>query len=367
VVRASPENSLEVFKDYGRSLFLTAFNVLCGVYIAIMIIYLPLRQVLGDRFWLLAYFNNAVAYCFTPLLLILPLGLVMRRWWVIIPTVILAIIAIIWVGPYFAPKRLAAASGPTLKVVTMNVGIPNPDLSAIKNWLLESNADVVVLQQVNTFQVRTGQLSGSSIRYPFQHGVFFSDVPWGNFILSRYPIRKIDKLDIERGPSIAMQQRYEIEVNDQRVAVYNVNFAYPITPDGLPRIRIPIEMTLVQDALRYDPVMRDSQIREFLNLIQGETLPYIVAGDFNMSDQTRIYSDIAKQMRDTFREGGVGLGATWALVPGDGFMARLTSPLFRIDYIWHGDGLRPVDVGQGPRGLGSDHLPVYAVFELSTP
>lgn len=44
--------------------------------------------------------------------------------------------------------------------------------------------------------------------------------------------------------------------------------------------------------------------------------------------------------------------------------ARMTSPLLRVDYIWHSDGLRTVDVGTGPRGLGSDHLPVYAVLEL---
>jgi vancomycin resistance protein VanJ len=365
VVRASPESSTDVFKEFGRSLFLTSFTVISRVYLAAMLVYLPLRYGLGDRFWLLAFINNFAIYFFLPLLIILPLGLALRRRWVIIWSVLLTVIAVVWVGPYFIPKRPAPPAGPTLGVVTLDVDLSNLDLTGVKNWMLETNADVILLQRVNTFLIRKGQLSGSSIRYPFQHGVFFSDVPWGNFILSRYPIRKIDKLEIERGPSIGMQQRYEIDVNGQIIAVYNVNFAYPITPDGLPRIRIPGNSPLLQAILTYDPVMRDNQIREFLSLLQNETQPYLVAGDFNMSDQTQIYGDIARQMRDSFREAGFGLGATWPLTPGDGLIARLTSPLFRVDYIWHGGGLRTVNVGQGPRGLGSDHLPVYATLELT--
>jgi vancomycin resistance protein VanJ len=367
VVRASPESSVELFKDYGRSLFLTVVTLVSSLYLAAMIIYLPLYFVIKDRFWLLAFINNGFIYTFLPLLVILPLGVVMRRRWVIIPGVIIAIIAIVRVAPYFTPKFSAPPSGPTLSIITLDVDVNNPDLDAIKNWILESSADVIVLQRVNTFFIRTGQLSGSSIRYPFQHGVFFSDVPWGNFILSRYPIRKIDKLNIDRGSSIAMQQRYEIDVNGQIVAVYNVNFAYPTTPDGLPRIRVPGNIQFLETMMRYDPVMRDSQIRAFLDLIQNEKQPFVVAGDFNMGDQTQIYGEIARQMRDSFREVGFGLGATWAVSGGDGLFARLTSPLFRVDYMWHGDGLRTVSISRGPRNLGSDHLPLDATFELIAP
>ena len=367
MVRVSREGPTEVFKEYGRSLFLTFFTVLSRVHIAIMIVYLPLSFLLGDRFWLLAFINNYRIYLFLPLVLIIPFGLVMRRIWIIIPSVILAIIGIILVAPYFIPKSLAPAAGPMLSVVTFDVSAANTDLSAIKDWLLQTNADVILLQEVNTFQIRKGQLSGSSKRFPFQHGVFFSDVPWGNFILSRYPIRKIDKLDIERGASIAMQQRYEIDVNGQIVAVYNTNFAYPLIPGGLPRFRIPLAIPVVQAALLYDPGMRDSQIRAFLNIFQYETRPFVVAGNFNMSDQTRLYGEVARTMRDSFREGALGLGATWPLTPGNSLMARLTSPLFRVDYIWHSDSLRTVSADRGPRGLGSDHLPVYATFELGNP
>lgn len=366
MVRVSPENSIETLKDYGYSLFLTTFNFVSGFYLLIMLPYLLLHFALGDRFWFLAFFNNGIIYAFLPLIVIFPISVAMRRLWVIIPSAILAVIAVIWVAPYFTPKRPAPATGTTLSVVSFDVGLNNFDLSGVKNWMLEAGADVVLLQQVNVFHIRTGQLSGSSIRYPFQHGAFFSDIPWGNFILSRYPIRKIDKLDIERGTSAAMGQRYEIEVNSHLVAVYNVHFAYPITPDRQPRIRVPGNIEALITLLQYDPTLRDSQIRSFLAHLQNETRAYVVAGDFNMNDQTQIYDEVARQMRDSFLEAGFGLGTTWPLVPGDGLFARLISPLFRIDYIWHGDGLRTVNAALGPRGLGSDHLPVIATFELAT-
>src|SRR5262249_2022059 len=157
------------------------FTVLSIIHLASMIVYLPLSFLLGDRFWLLAFINNYRLYLFLPLVLIIPFGLVMRRIWIIVPSVILAIIGIILVAPYFIPKSLAPAVGPTLRVVTLDVSATNTDLSAIKDWLLQTDADVILLQEVNTFQIRKGQLSGSSIRFPFQHGVFFSDLPWGNF------------------------------------------------------------------------------------------------------------------------------------------------------------------------------------------
>ncbi len=367
MVRASPESSTEVFEEFGRTLFLSLFTVISRVYLTFMIIYLPLRWVLRDRFWLIAFINNYGAYLFLPLLIILPIGLVLRRRWVVILSAILVVIGVIWGVPYFVPKRVLAATGPTLSVVSFDVGLTNADLTGVKDWLLETDADVILLQGVNKFQIRKGQLSGSSIRYPFQQGVFFSndDIPWGNFILSRYPISKIDKLDIKNTSALAMHQRYEIDVNGQIVAVYNARFDYPLTPGGVPRIVLLISTPLAEALVRYDPAGRDNQIREFLSQVENETRPFVVAGSFNMSDQTEIYREVARQMRDSFLEAGFGLGATWELAPGEGLMSRLTSPLFRVDYIWHGDGLRAVNMGQGPRGLGSDHLPVYATLELT--
>ena len=84
-----------------------------------------------------------------------------------------------------------------------------------------------------------------------------------------------------------------------------------------------------------------------------------------MSDQTSIYSTLAGQMGDSFREAGFGLGATWPAFQVVGMNAVLPA-LIRIDYIWHSREFQAVNAEVGPY-LGSDHLPVEATLIFIPP
>jgi endonuclease/exonuclease/phosphatase (EEP) superfamily protein YafD len=116
----------------------------------------------------------------------------------------------------------------------------------------------------------------------------------------------------------------------------------------------------------YDTEMRNRQIARLLEILEAETYPFIVAGDFNTSDQAVIYGELAGYMRDSFREAGWGLGGSWPVSQSRGLPAFIP-PLVRIDYIWHSDHFRAVEALQGPP-RGSDHLPLLVTLDvLPTP
>ncbi|MDX2140908.1 MAG: hypothetical protein SF123_22680 [Chloroflexota bacterium] len=72
-----------------------------------------------------------------------------------------------------------------------------------------------------------------------------------------------------------------------------------------------------------------------------------------------MYSEIAAQWNDSFREAGVGLGTSWPVSTARGDLLSFIPPLIRIDYLWHSDDLRAQWAGQAPP-LGSDHLGLVA-------
>ena len=114
---------------------------------------------------------------------------------------------------------------------------------------------------------------------------------------------------------------------------------------------------------RYDERRRNAQIRRMLEILQAEARPFLLVGDFNMSDASLIYADIAAKLGDAWRDAGVGAGRTWPVADVIGW-PRVIQPLLRIDYIWHSAELRAVAATVGA-AIGSDHLPVKAVLEWS--
>jgi endonuclease/exonuclease/phosphatase family metal-dependent hydrolase len=74
--------------------------------------------------------------------------------------------------------------------------------------------------------------------------------------------------------------------------------------------------------------------------VEREILPVIVAGYFNMTDETQDYYRVQKVMQDSFPKSGFGFGFTWPhgwelklLVKSSN--RRLNYPVCRIDCIWY--------------------------------
>lgn len=162
-----------------------------------------------------------------------------------------------------------AASMPGIKVMTYNIhrGINKNgelDLDGIAEVIKDSGAEIIALQEVERFSVRTGfrdQIKyiadKLSMKYVFGKSVNILNGQYGNGILTKYPI---EEYEISPLPSEGEQRtllRAGLNVNGNSVYIYNTH-------------------------LGLNQSERDRQIEEILKIL-GEQKNFLIAGDFNSS------------------------------------------------------------------------------------
>lgn len=329
-----------------------------GLYLLAMLAYLALRLLYGDRFWWLSLMNSFAHLLFLPLVPLLALVLLARARAAALSLLPLAVVGGVWFAPYFVPKLPpAAASGDSLRVMTLNIWGNNNDHTRLAAGLRDNPADILLLQEVYT-AFAWNYLPELLDIYPYQTTQTDTAGWSSNFTLSRYPILEQTYFDFPE-PGKRMPLRTVIDVNGQPVAVYNVHLAWPAR--RAPRFGLPANNFYLNAAFGFDDSTRNDQIAYLIERLQTEPYPYIVAGDFNTSASSATYQRLAAIMHDSFREAGTGLGTSWPVSAARGLPALLP-PLIRIDYVWHSDDFRAVEAYAGPY-LGSDHLPVLATLE----
>ncbi|MEM6528297.1 MAG: endonuclease/exonuclease/phosphatase family protein [Chloroflexota bacterium] len=319
--------------------------------------YVLLRLTLRDGYWLLAFANNFSPYYFIPLVIALPLALLLRHRRVSVVLTALTVVAGAWYGPRFVPRTppvLADNAQTTLTVVSFNVYGNNAELDKAVGWLLATDADVILLQETAEPIIQDAYATLTDA-YPYRVLPHL----WGDAMLSRYPVENITTYDLE-GDGIESHAKVDIVVDGQTIALYNVHLFLPLGP--VERFPLPIDNPFTQMFASYDETQRNAQIDALLARVAEETNPYIVAGDFNMSDNAIKYNDVAHVMVDSYREAGIGFGHTWPVVGTWGLPQAIPTAL-RIDYIFHSGDFVTRDIYRG-ENLGSDHLPLVATLTL---
>ena len=271
------------------------------------------------------------------------------RWSVLLQICLIAI-GLYWFAAPGMYRPVEPPAGATFSVVTFNVQGSNHELSQATDWLLQAAPDLIVLQET---------AEGYDQRLAPLYEVYAHEdhIEGSARVFSRNAILEREILIIEDEPGRSAL-RLLINHDGRELAVYAIHFTLPLNP----RAQFDPDADIGLEALlRYDERRRNAQIRRFLNIVRGETRPFIVAGDFNMSDASLIYDELAALMGDAWRAAGVGAGRTWPVAEAIG-LPRVIHPVLRIDYIWHSAALRPTTAAVGDR-IGSDHLPVSAVFE----
>lgn len=324
-----------------------------GAYSFIMLAYLILRLILRDEVWGLALLNAFAVYTFAPLLILLPLCILVRIWRMVIRLGFLALLGVIWFGPFFQPVTIDATDNPTLTIATFNLEVDRggftENVDAFGAWLDANNVDVVVFQETPNSLLDEG-FPTLTETYTYVPQSDLRREGLRKSLLTRYPTQPAEQNEI--------YQRVVIEFEGQQIALYNVHFAWPFLDE--PRFDIDTGSGWLNLLLKYDEADRNDQLEAFLDVIEAEELPYIVAGDFNTSQHSIIYSALAVEMEDSYRVASSGLGATW---PTDRY-GPLVPPLLRIDYVWYDDdAFQAVRSEVGPE-FGSDHLPLFAQLEL---
>jgi vancomycin resistance protein VanJ len=333
---------MKPYRPFWLSL-LNSYHFLLGLYWI-------LRGVFGGAFWWLALLNTFAIFVAVPLLLTLPIALLLRGKRTSAIAIFLMLLAIIKYVP--APKPAPAPSDHALRVISYNIWNRNPQLDSDIDWMLEQDADVLVL--VEAVQHHLPTLSRLALYYPY-----YRRVDSNIMIASRYPMLSSEIIVLEKKTSPLNGRiglRTVLDVDGQSVTVYGVHLSVPrplVT--AYPRWMVNKTLYLVQN---YDETRRNAQIAVLLNHLQQETNPVIIAGDFNMSHTSTIYESFVEAgLVDTHAAAGAGFGLSWSLRPS-------LPPVLRIDYVWHSDSLRTVTARIGER-QGSDHLPLIVDIEVS--
>lgn len=323
--RATPRQRL-------TALFL-AFSDIYGLPMGLFVL---LRLLTGYRFWPVAFFSQTLPWT---LLIAPPLLIVLfakRRWYRAVPAAIVTTALFVWYGPLFLPKPAVSCSSPcdALTIMQYNIAEGRTPTADLLRVLRESGADIITLQEVETSQAKA-ILDDLSDVYPYQ----IAEEDRGNGLFSHYPLRDHAYLDLP-GRSYL---RADLDVNGQPLIVIS---AHP--------------QVAYVDLQKWSYISRSRSALVSLAEMASQGTPTLIAGDFNMVDQSADY-DLMLQagLHDAFRDQGWGLGLTYptahAIAP-----IRL-APFLRIDFIWHTQQLRTLRAWVGPDG-GSDHLPVFAMF-----
>lgn len=335
----------------------TGFVWLASAYVVGLMTYLSVRLLFGDGFWQLSLANSFAQWMFLPLPVLFILAFTFRHRRLMAGMLPLVTVGLIWFVPYFAPKGRGEVSGIPLRVLTLNVWGNNHDLTQLEKWIRETGVDVVLLQEISPAYA-TDHLTNLQDIYPYQTAQPDNSRWGGNLTLSRYPIVSAEFIDLQI-PKQPSPERIVLDIQGRAITVYNVHMAWPV---GEPRAEEAAQSVYARVLSDFDDRIRNEQLRRFLEHLQSEANPYVVGGDFNTSDFSVTYGQLAAQMQDAFKEAGVGLGSSWPVASARGLPAWLP-PLIRIDYLWHSDGLKTLAAWQGPP-VGSDHLPLFATFDI---
>lgn len=334
---------------YLRNLFSYSANL----YLFVLAVYLILRLIYRDSLWWLAFFNNFSVFYFLAVAMIAIIAALIRQPVLLLRTAAFLIIGLVWFAPPFFPKSVAPAAGDTIKIVTFNLWAGNRQTELIDTWIAEQSPDLLFTQET-VIGDSFNNLPELGDDYTLLRNTSLSGSGWGNVAQSRYEVLEDDALTYSE-----RSQRFVAEIDGQQVAVYHVHFNVPMA--GQPNLNIPVISTRLAPFFFYNDSSRNRQVAGLVEQLKSEPLPFIVTGDFNLSDQAMPYWDLASVAHDSFREVGNGLGFSWSVIRHNGQRVPLLPPQVRIDYVWHSDHFRAISAEQGPY-LGSDHLPLVVTL-----
>ncbi len=305
---------------------------------------LPVSDADGGLFGMIAGIGNSLmpALLFPSLLLVI-IALLLRMPRIALLLAPLGLAFVILYGGLLLPSSARADSTePALVVYTHNLHAMTDGLQAAADAIRASGADVVAVQELTEpaaeyFRATLGDV------YPYQQMNPVGLSTGGTGILSRWPLE-----DAETWFSSMAQMRVTVNSPNGPFAFYS---AHPPPPSWFLQA--------------FDSSSRAAALTTILERAAQETLPVVLAGDFNLTDQTSDYQRIiGAGFRDAFREAGWGLGLTFADFSVYYPLLAVAPPFIRIDYVFASDDFTVVDASARASAAGSDHYPVRAVLAL---
>lgn len=240
--------------------------------------------------------------------------------------------------PFYAapPAQRAAnvASSETvpLRVVTLNVWARNAQHERVIDFLRQSSADVIVLEEI--YPAWVPHLKALEADWP-HHTSWYREARYGMAIFSRWPL-DLGRTEFLNDGAPVLAAR--VLVNETPLAICGVHLSRPMTRVGS------LRQTL--------------QLADLRRLLKDKSLERIVLGDFNATSWNPRFLEFLSQADLADTRLGFGVHASWP----SGLPAALRIP---IDHCLVSKNLRVVRHDIGPP-VGSDHLPVIVDLEICT-
>lgn len=260
-------------------------------------------------------------------------------------------------------KRTVASAGPEpvepppvafdghLRVLSYNIHHANPpsrpgviDMQAIADVIKAQEPHLVALQEVDVYTGRSGKtlhqaeelgrLTG--MRAYFAKAINYDGGEYGVAILSKFPLEGAQGHPLPTAEGTGGEPR--------------ILMTALVTLPGGKKIRF---ASTHLDAQRAD-TNRVLQIARILELLRGETLPVVIAGDFNAEPSSRVIGKLDSEFTRT-------------CLTGCGYTIPVTTPTKTIDFIAY-KGAGAFEVKEHvviDEKYASDHLPVKAVLKLN--
>jgi endonuclease/exonuclease/phosphatase (EEP) superfamily protein YafD len=331
----------------------TLLWLVCAAYLAGIVWWWTLRVIFADTWWWLFLLNSAAVFLFVPLPFAAIVAVVQRNILLLAGALFaVALFISVW-GGLLWPHSRPEPEGPVLTVMTYNLLVFNQNTEGVLDAIRQSDADVVGLVELNSTIARA---IGRELaeEYPYQVLSGQGEALSGAGVISRYPLQRLD--------APALDDPYWV----------GGPIAVEINWDGGPFVFVAAH----SPAGSHKVEKREHQAKLIRDFAAAQTLPLIVAGDFNASPLNQSVAIVKQELNDAFGNAGTGFGHTFpgasdAATRGSSRPQTFGIPwpqwLVRIDYVFYSDDWQAIDARIAPWEGNSDHRGVVADLALPSP
>lgn len=327
------------------------FVVTAWLYAVVVVIWFFLHSWVGDTIWWLALLNSFTPFFFLPLLLLVPACILFKRRFLSVSAIVPALLFVLLYGCQFLPSWPVSKGRGDKPLTIMSFNVWGGSRSKETAWAIVDNGvvpDIVALQEL-TPDMATVVVEELGDTYPYR--VLDPGEQYrGMGILSRYRLAELDSSYLA-DPNWQVQV-VQVEINGGTFTFYNV---HPIGTNVLVYLEQGASMA---GEVRAGFEARHRLIRWLLGDIQARSTPVIVAGDFNSTEQSDVYTLLTHDLTDAHRAIGWGFGHTFPAYAGSFRGIPIIRRQMRIDMILYSQEFVGVSSRVGSVYGESDHLPL---------
>lgn len=263
----------------------------------------------------------------------------LRQWRLAVASALLVILAAGPTARHYRPKSPPALQGETVTVMSINLLAANNQAAPIIRQIRQNDPEILIFQEYTSFWHAALQ-DALGADYPYCCSLTRED-SFGSAIYSRRPFGTVPQQGLVLSGGWQPILRAVVQIGGRDVAVYDIHLLPP---------------------RRYDyTVTWRRHFADVLGLLQEETLPVILAGDFNFTDNSIFADDLRRAgFSSAYSIAGWGRGSTWPALDGLWWFPRV-----RLDHVFLRGGLTCSHAQTG-KPFGSDHLPLTVAIGFGT-